>query len=86
MVLTKARYINVTDDDHLIVIFRENSIVDHICHLQRSSVDTRIERDSRFNLLIVLHTLESSITVPEHTAPAFGQDLPCQDLHLGTQG
>jgi len=43
MVLTKARYIDVTDDDHLIVIFRENSIIDHIYRLQRSSVDIRMQ-------------------------------------------
>jgi hypothetical protein len=38
MVLTKAGDINATDDDHLIVVLLENSIVDDIYHLERSSV------------------------------------------------
>jgi hypothetical protein len=85
MVFTKAGDIDVTDDDHLIMIFRENGIIDHICDSERSSGEIFRNTNSRLNLLIVLRILESSTRVPGHTAQAFERDLPCQDLHLDTR-
>ena len=83
MVLAKTRYVYVTDNDHLFMVFGENSIIDDIYN--SSSVERWMQYKDGPHLLIVLRILESSTSEPAYTVLAFGQDPPYQDLHLCTQ-
>ena len=51
VVLTKRKYVNVTNNNHLIVVFRENSIIYNVCiawqgHGTRCKCDRSRQKDN----------------------------------------
>lgn len=77
VVLAEAGNVNVAHDDHLVVIFRENCIVDHIYFHGNALVSTFLER-LEYGVgkvyayqLISPHIRVSSTLALGHIAPAF---------------